>query len=72
MRSNRQYIRKSRIVRGVSYEGNNTDIGSGVFISSCNKKPIEQENREIYCEMIEAYKKTGGDYGWPPFDGECE
>ncbi len=51
-------------------------IGVVLFASSVialsKYQPIEQENRDLYCEMIEIHEETGGDYGWPPFDGECE
>ena len=39
--------------------------------------PTETQNEEseIYCEMVEMFKQTGGDYGWPDyketFDKEC-
>jgi len=28
--------------------------------------------RERYCDMVQIYERTGGDAGWPPYDGECE
>jgi hypothetical protein len=31
----------------------------------------EQEEAEIYCEMVEIYEQTGGQYGWPPYKGKC-
>ena len=40
--------------------------------------PIENENeeQEVYCEMVELFKQTGGEFGWPDykenFDSECK
>lgn len=32
----------------------------------------EQEGRYAdYCEMVELYKSSGGEHGWPPYQGEC-
>ena len=30
------------------------------------------EAQSHYCEMVQAWKQSGGQYGWPPFNGECE
>lgn len=35
-------------------------------------KPEQQAEYNHYCEMVEIYKDSGGEYGWPPFRGECE
>lgn len=32
---------------------------------------VEHQARE-YCEMVELYKQSGGENGWPPFRGECK
>jgi len=33
----------------------------------------EQERQaEQYCEMVEIWAETGGDAGWPPYNGKCE
>ena len=34
-------------------------------------KEVEHQHRE-YCEMVELYKQSGGENGWPPFRGECK
>ncbi len=31
----------------------------------------QQVQRDHYCEMVEIYKQSGGQYGWPAYDGEC-
>lgn len=30
------------------------------------------DQQSMYCEMVETYKKTNGQYGWPPYKGECK
>jgi len=33
----------------------------------------EQERQaERYCQMVDLWAETGGDAGWPPYDGECD
>ena len=32
---------------------------------------LEQE-QALYCEMVEAFKATGGEYGWPDYRGVYE
>jgi hypothetical protein len=34
-------------------------------------KEVEQQHRE-YCEMVELYKQSDGENGWPPYKGECQ
>jgi len=40
--------------------------------------PVENQNEqsEIYCEMVELFNQTGGEVGWPDyketFDKECQ
>lgn len=41
------------------------------IIGNMEKADAEAE-RELYCEMVETYHETGGEYGWPPYKGECE
>lgn len=60
------------IVKIILYVNAITICGLITYHLSNDSFTIEQENRAIYCEMTEIYKKTGGDYGWPPFDGDCE
>jgi len=30
------------------------------------------EAQSHYCEMVAAWHDSKGQYGWPPFNGECE
>lgn len=32
---------------------------------------LEQE-QALYCEMVETFKTTGGEYGWPDYRGVYE
>jgi len=40
--------------------------------------PVENQNEqsEIYCEMVLVHRQTGGEFGWPDyketFDKECQ
>jgi len=31
-----------------------------------------QTARQHYCEMVDIHYETNGEYGWPPYKGECE
>ena len=28
-----------------------------------------EQQRALYCEMVETFKTTGGEYGWPDYKG---
>lgn len=28
-----------------------------------------EQQRALYCEMVETFKNTGGEYGWPDYKG---
>jgi hypothetical protein len=32
-------------------------------------KPVFHQNQ--YCEMVQIYHDSKGEFGWPPFKGEC-
>lgn len=32
----------------------------------------EQQQLNIYCEMVEIYQNTNGQYGWPAYDGTAQ
>ena len=32
----------------------------------------EQAQRDRYCDMVELWDQTGGEAGWPPYNGKCE
>ena len=31
----------------------------------------KKAERDRYCEMLEIWEETDGEYGWPPYKGEC-
>ena len=31
-----------------------------------------ERQRAHYCEMVDLYHETDGEYGWPPYNGNCE
>jgi len=30
------------------------------------------EAQSHYCQMVQAWHDSRGEFGWPPFNGECE
>ena len=32
----------------------------------------EQAQRDRYCDMVELWGQTGGEAGWPPYNGKCK
>jgi len=32
----------------------------------------KRQERERYCQMVDMHHETGGEYGWPPYNGECD
>jgi len=32
----------------------------------------EQLQQDRYCEMVQLYKDTNGEAGWPAYKGECD
>lgn len=31
---------------------------------------VQQES--LYCEMVAAWHESKGEFGWPPYNGECK
>jgi len=52
-------------------------LGAALFLAmlsivgNMNAEDKRQE-RERYCQMLELWNETDGQYGWPPYKGECE
>jgi len=52
-------------------------LGAALFLAmlsivgNMNAEDKRQE-RERYCQMLELWNETGGEYGWPPYKGDCE
>jgi hypothetical protein len=47
-------------------------LAIGIFILTGGDDP--QAEVDIYCEMVDLYKQTNGEAGWPAYQGEkiCE
>jgi len=41
-----------------------------LFVSNEDFKDAQQA-QSLYCEMVEAWHASNGEFGWPPFEGEC-
>ena len=52
-------------------------LGAALFLAmlsivgNMNAEDKRQE-RERYCQMLELWNDTDGEYGWPPCKGDCE
>ena len=52
-------------------------LGAALFLAmlsivgNMNAEDKRQE-RERYCQMVDMWNDTDGQYGWPPYKGDCE
>ena len=46
-------------------------LGMLSILGNMNAEDKRQE-RERYCEMVDIWNETDGQYGWPPYKGDCE
>lgn len=44
---------------------------AGLYITSGDQSEAERQ-AEQYCEMVQVWHETAGEYGWPPYKGECQ
>ena len=46
---------------------------AGLYITSGDQSEAER-HAQHYCDMVEIWDKTAGEYGWPPYKGRggCE
>jgi len=44
---------------------------AGLYLTSTGQSTAEQE-RALYCKMVDAWHDTNGKAGWPPYDGDCD
>lgn len=44
-------------------------VFSVIGIADSREAEIQRQN---YCDRVQDWKDSNGQYGWPPFDGECE
>lgn len=42
-----------------------------VYVGTLDAQQVRHES-SLYCEMVELYQASGGDYGWPAYRGEGE
>ena len=45
---------------------------SAVLIVNSLDKRSEANERDPYCDMVQQFKDTNGQYGWPAYKGECK
>ena len=31
-----------------------------------------KRQEQLYCDMVQLWKQTNGEHGWPAFNGECK
>jgi len=41
------------------------------LVGNADRHEAERQ-AEQYCDMVEIYHESGGEHGWPPYNGECE
>ena len=45
---------------------------SAVLVVNTMDKRSEAKERDLYCDMVQQFKDTNGQYGWPAYKGECK
>ena len=45
---------------------------SAVLVVNSLDKRSEAKERDLYCDMVQQFKDTNGQYGWPAYKGECK
>lgn len=45
---------------------------SAVLVVNTMDKRSEANERDLYCDMVQQFKDTNGQYGWPAYKGECK
>jgi len=41
---------------------------AGLYLTAPDKLEAERQHQS-YCDMVEVWDETGGEYGWPPYNG---
>ena len=44
---------------------------AGLYVTGGDQSEAERQ-ADLYCEMVDIWHETAGEYGWPPYKGECE
>ena len=52
-------------------------LGAALFLAMLSivgnmEAEDRKQERDRYCQMLELWNDTDGEYGWPPYKGECE
>jgi len=52
-------------------------LGAALFLAMLSivgnmEAEDRKQERERYCQMLELWNDTDGEYGWPPYKGDCE
>lgn len=45
---------------------------AAVLVANTLDKRSEANERDLYCDMVQQFKDTNGQYGWPAYKGECK
>jgi hypothetical protein len=43
----------------------------GFVVLGLTLAPDPASEHDLYCEMVQIHHETSGEYGWPPYKGEC-
>lgn len=54
------------------YQSILTIAGIIIAMGIAGQLDYEEEQQQVkqYCEMVQLWKQSGGQYGWPAYDGE--
>lgn len=49
-------------------------VGILVVLGLVGQMDYEEAKRQEqhYCDMVQLWKQTNGEQGWPPYNGECK
>jgi len=46
-------------------------LGAVGIVNTLDKRS-EANERDLYCDMVQQFKDTNGQYGWPAYKGEMQ
>jgi len=52
-------------------------LGAALFLAMLSimgniEAEDRRQERDRYCDMVDMWNETDGEYGWPPYKGDCE
>ena len=47
-------------------------LGISIGLVNTLDKRSEANERDLYCDMVQQFKDTNGQYGWPAYKEECK